>query len=116
MAKHQCTIAGSAVELEWTQSVARQYRYRASKLGVDNELERMSNPATVESAVFDTLWCLLPSALIAKYPTPEELFVAVDHDNEAEGIWQAIKGVIEEQVVDQQKKTTSKSDPGPESS
>lgn len=115
MAKNPVTIAGEEIDLQWTQRVARQYRFRASKAGIKDEILRLQSPTTVESALFEILWCIVPEEIVLKHPSPESLFMAVDHESEGAGIWQAVKTIIEDQIPDAQKKMSSESKPSPES-
>lgn len=103
------TIGDDEVSIGWTQSVARQFRYRSSKIGLEDELVRLRNPSTAQAALYDILWCLVPEGIASKHPSPESLFLAVDHEKHGKGIWDAVIGVINDQAVTDEKKSSSKS-------
>lgn len=112
---HKCTIAGREVELAWTQESAKRYVYRMGTIGGEPTPRELNNPKTVTSALFKVLWALLPSAEFLRYPDPEALFVAVDHETEGESIYAAIKGIYADRVPDTEKKSTSTKSPSPAS-
>ena len=104
-------IAGREVEIAWTQESAKRYAFRMGDIGGEPTPQQLSNAKTVTSALFKVLWGLLPPNEFAKYPDPESLFVAVDHDSEAEGIFEAIKDVYAERFPEPEKKRTLKKSP-----
>ncbi len=112
---HACTIAGRAVELEWTQETAKRFSFRMGEIGGEPTGKQLTNPKTVATAVFKVLWGLLPPAEFSRYPDPESLFVAVDHETEGEAIYTAINGVYLDRFPAEEKKSTSTKSPSPES-
>jgi hypothetical protein len=76
----------------------------------------LSNQRTVTTALFKVLWGLLPTSIFARYPDPESLFVEVDHEKEAEGIFKAISAIYRERWPTPEKKRTSKKSRSPKSS
>jgi hypothetical protein len=103
---HACTIAGREVTLAWNQETAKRFAFRMGEIGGEPTGKQLSNPATVQTALFKVLWGLLPPGEFARYPDPESLFVAVDHEAEGPAIYQAIKGVYEDRMPDAEKKST----------
>lgn len=112
---HHCTIDGRQVELAWTQETAKRFAFRMGAIGGEPNGKELTNPKTVSTALFKVLWGLLPPAEFARHTTPEDLFVAVDHETEAAAIYHAIKGVYEDRFPDAEKKSTSTKSPSPES-
>jgi len=112
---HACTIAGRKVELEWTQETAKRFAFRMGEVGGEPTSKQLTNPKTVTTALFKVLWGLLPPAEFARYTDPESLFVAVDHEAEAEAIFSAINGIYQDRFPDPEKKSTSMKSPSPES-
>jgi hypothetical protein len=108
--KHKITIAGSEVELEWTQGTQRQLEYRMSEIGGAPTTAQLRNPKTSVSAWFKILWGLLPKSEIIKYPDPEALFISVDQETESEGILNALIAINKEstQVETPQKKRSAR--------
>ena len=113
--KHSCTIAGRAVELAWTQETAKRFAYRMGEIGGEPTGKQLTNPKTVTTAIFKALWGLLPPVEFARYPDPESLFVAVDHDKEGEAIFAPINGVYLDRFPSEEKKSTLTKSPSPES-
>ena len=113
--KHSCTIAGRAVELAWTQETAKRFAYRMGEIGGEPTGKQLTNPKTVTTAIFKALWGLLPPVEFARYPDPESLFVAVDHDKEGEAIFAAINGVYLDRFPSEEKKSTLTKSLSPES-
>ena len=108
---HDVTIAGRKVSLEWSQETAKRYAFRLGEVGGEPTGKQLSDPRTVTTALFKVLWGLLPPMEFARHATPEELFVSVDHDEEGEAIYGAIKAIFEERFVSPEKKSTSKKSP-----
>ena len=106
MNSYPVTIAGDTVHLAWTQDIARRYPFRASKIGGAPTGRAMSNPKTAVAAVTSFLWLLLPPETHAQYPTPEDLFVAIDHENDHGAIYSALVGIIGDMVPSDEKKST----------
>jgi hypothetical protein len=113
--KHECTIAGKKIDLEWTQETAKRFAYRMGEVGGEPTGKALTNPKTVTTALFKVLWGLLPANVFALYPDPESLFVAVDHDEEAQAIFAAINGVYLDRYPSEEKKSTSMKSPSLES-
>jgi len=105
---HACVIAGQEVELAWTQDAAKRFAFRVGDCGGEPTPKQFTNPSTAATALCKALWALLPPAVFAKYPDPEALFVAIDHDKEGEAIFAAISGVYTDRFPSKQKKTSSK--------
>jgi len=101
-------IAGKEAELAWTQETAKRFSYRMGEIGGEPTSKQFTNPKTVETALFKVLWALLPSHIFCKYPDPESLYVAVDHESEGEAIFKAIDGVYRDRFPNLAKKKTTK--------
>lgn len=114
--KHKCTIAGREVELEWTQESAKRFAFRMGSIGGEPTGKDLSNPKTVSTALFKVLWGLLPASEFSRYPDPESLFVASDHESEGEAIFKAISNIYQDRFPDDEKKSTSMKSPSQESS
>ena len=112
---HTCTIAGREVELAWTQETAKRFAFRMGEIGGEPTSKQLTNPKTVSTALFKVLWALLPQNEFSRYPDPESLFVAVDHETEGEAIFAAINGIYLDRFADVEKKSTLKNSPSPES-
>lgn len=112
---HEITIAGSKVEIAWTVETSKRYAFRMGEIGGEPTTKQLSNPKTVTTALFKVLWGLLPAREFEKYPDPEALFVAVDHEKEAEGIYAGIKGIFSDRFLPDEKKSTLTTSPSPES-
>ena len=113
--KHEITIAGRKVELEWTQESAKRFSFRMGECGGEPTSKQLTNPKTVTTALFKVLWGLLPSAEFVRYHDPESLFVAVDHETEGEAIYAAIAAIYQDRCPSAEKKSTSQKSPSPES-
>lgn len=109
-------IGGETVEIGWTQDVAKRYLFRASKIGGAPASRDFSNPKKAASAVTCFLWLVLPPAVHERYPTPEELFVAIDHETEFAAVGAALAGVMSDMAPDDEKKSTGKKSPSQKSS
>jgi hypothetical protein len=110
------TIGGEVFTIAWNQQTARSFAYRASKIGGAPSLRDLTNPKRAAAAVTDLLWILLPPDASAKYRTPEDLFLAIDHETEASNIHTALVSVIAEMGASDEKKSTSEKSPSPASS
>ena len=106
MKSYPVTIEGQTVELAWTQDIARRYQFRSSKIGGPPTARAMSNPKTAVAAVTAFLWLLLPPDVHSLYQSPEDLFLAIDHENDHAGLHAALVGVIGDMVPDVEKKST----------
>jgi hypothetical protein len=108
-------IGGRNVKLTWDVETEKRYAYRMGELGGEPTAKQLSNPKTVTTALFKVLWALLPAGEFQRHPDPESLFVAVDHETEGEAIYAAIRDIYEARFVGDEKKSTSKKSPSPES-
>jgi len=109
------TIAGREVALAWDQQTARRFDFRMGQIGGEPSPSKLSNRKTVTTALFQILWGVLPPDVHRLYESPEDLFAAVDHDKEAQGIYDAIKAIYSERFPSVEKKSTSKKSPSQES-
>lgn len=115
MSSHTVTIGGEPVQIAWNQQTARAYNYRASKIGGAPTIRDLSTPKRAVAAVTDLLWLLLPPEAAAKYRTPEELYQAIDHENDTTTIHAALVAVVADMTADDEKKSSSTKSPSPES-
>lgn len=104
-------IGGEVVELEWKQDIARRYVFRASKIGGGPTSAEFSNPKKAAAAVASFLWLVLPPAVHARYATPEDLFVDIDHASQGQAIRDALVGIFADMAPDAEKKSTGKKTP-----
>ena len=105
---HTVKIGGREIGLAWNQSVASRFQFRASKIGGSPSISDFTNPKKAAAAVTSFLWLILPPDALALYPSPEDLFVAIDHKTEAESIHSALVSVIADMTPDDEKKSTLK--------
>jgi hypothetical protein len=114
----QISISGRKVGISWTNEIARRFRYRLGLIGGHPSRKELTNPATAEAAFTRILWALLPTDEHAKFPTPEDLFVALDSDSEedAQAIFEAVTAIYAEMEPSAEKKTSGKRKPSPKSS
>lgn len=113
---HPVKIGGEAVEIGWTQDVAKRYLFRSSKIGGAPSSEDFTNPKKAAAAVTSFLWLVLPPAVHDRYPTPEDLFVAIDHETEFAAVGAALAGIMSDMNPGAEKKSTGKKSPSPKSS
>ena len=111
----KCHVAGREVALVWNQEAAKRYAYRMGELGGEPTGKQLTNPRSVTTALFKVLWALLPPVEFSRYADPEALYVAVDHETEAEAIFKAIDGIYSERFPNAEKKSTSMKSPLQES-
>lgn len=116
MARYPINIGGRLIELEWTQETARRYEFRIGLCGGEPTPKQLQNPATVATALFRMLWALLPVREFQRHESPEELFLAVDHEEEAPVIYAALRGIFEDRAATVEKKSSGKKSPSPGSS
>lgn len=114
MEKHEIKIAGESVSLAWDQETAKRYHFRMAEIG--GEPTDYSNPNTIATNLFKVLYGLLPVQTFKKYSDPEDLWVAVDHENEGEAIFKAINAVFLERFPDAEKKSNGRTKRSQESS
>lgn len=112
--KHQLTIAGEPVEIEWTTETAKRYAFRMAQIGGSPTQKQLSNPKTLTVSIFKILWCLLPPAVFAAHDSPESLFVAAQ-DDEIPGIITAVGGIFSDWAETAEKKSTGLKSPSLES-
>ena len=112
---HPVTIGGREIALAWTQDIASRFPFRASKIGGCPSFADFANPKKAAAAITSFLWLMLPPDIHALYSSPEELFIAIDHENEAKAIHSALIAVIGDMSPTDEKKSTSKKPPSPES-
>jgi hypothetical protein len=113
---HILNIAGQPVTLEWTQDIARRLPYRISLIGGFPTERELSYSRTATAAITKLIWLFLPPLVHSRYSTPEELFLDLNHREEASQIHAAVSGICADMVADEEKKTSSQSSPSPESS
>lgn len=113
---HKCTIAGNPVELSWSNETQKRMHFRASAVGINLGTihKDFTKPNKAAAAYSSFLWCILPAKFLADYPTPEELYVAIE-DNEAPAIHAALFGIFEDMAPDVEKKSTSRNSHLPKS-
>jgi hypothetical protein len=114
---HKAMIGGKEVELAWTQDIANRFPFRCSKIGVDPSqlFKEFSMPRKAAAAFTSFLWLILPPNAHGLYQSPEDLFVAIDHESEAASIHAAVLGVIADMSPDAEKKSTLNKSHSPES-
>ena len=106
---HTVKIGGREIGLAWNQSVASRFQFRASKIGGSPSISDFTNPKKAAAAVTSFLWLILPPDALALYPSPEDLFVVIDsNQDEAESIHSALVAVIADMTPDDEKKSTLK--------
>jgi len=110
---HTVTIAGQPVQLTWTNETEKRFRYRLGTIGGHPTQAQFRNHATSPAAFCKVLWALLPAAILPTYPTPEDLFVAIDHESEGESIATALVAIYADMAPDPEKKSTSANSPSP---
>lgn len=110
---HPINIAGRSIDIVWNQESAKRFAFRMGEIGGEPTSRQLSNVKTVTTALFKVLWALLPAAELVNYPDPEALFVAVNHDTEAEGIFATIAAIYQERFISPEKKSTSQTSPSP---
>ena len=106
--KREIIIGGRKVALEWTHEVKKRFNFRLSSIGGHPTQHELTTPSTADAAVCKLLWALLPAQEVARYSSPEDLYVAIDQDKESEAISTAIIGIYADMEPTPQKKTTSK--------
>lgn len=111
---HEINIAGKPVALEWNQKAARAFTFRLSEIGF-NLSGAAFKGARAASSYVKCLWALLPADAFREYATPEDLFVAIDHETEATAIYEAVASIFFEMAPGEEKKSTSTNSPLPES-
>jgi hypothetical protein len=107
MTTHEITICGRPITLKWSVETQKRFTYRLQTIGGHPSEGSFRSAKTSQAAFTKVLWALLPSSEIAAFPTPEDLFVAIDHESEAESIGSAIIAIYNEMNPDAEKKTTS---------
>ena len=110
------TIGGKEVQLAWTQDVARRLAFRASRIGGGPSFADFRNQKKAAAAITTFLWLILPVEVHAKFSTPEDLFLAIDHETEAAAIHAACIAVIGSMQLSADEKKTPLKTPSPASS
>ncbi len=110
------TIGEREVVLDWTQDVAKRLAFRSSRIGGAPAMRALTTPKTAVYAVTTWLWLLLPPAVHDQYATPEDLFVAIDHEEDGPAIHAALVAVFSEMGASDEKKSTLPKSPSPKSS
>ena len=105
---YKVTIAGAEVELAWTKESEMRFHFRMGEVGGEPSPAQLTNPKTVTTALFKVLWGLLPGPVFARFPDPESLYVAVDHEKEGAAIYAAIRSIYKDRFPTAEKKSTSK--------
>ena len=114
--EHQVKIGGRGITLRWTQETAKRFDYRLGQIGGHPTQRELTGAKTRDAAACKLLWALLPPAELAAYPTPEDLFVAIDQETEGAELGKALAGVYQEMVADAEKKRSLRNSPSPASS
>jgi len=112
----KATIAGREVEFMWNQGAARRMDYRASKHGITWRPRDFFDNEKIVAAVMDAAWLLLPTDVFALYPSPEDMFAAMDHETEAQTLSEAVVECANQWIADAEKKSNSRNTHSPESS
>ena len=100
-------VGGNDVALAWTVEAERRFIFRLSKIKDVPKMSDLSNPKKAAAALTTLLWLLLPADEFAKYETPEDLFVAIDHEHEGAAIVTAVIAVLNDMAPSDEKKSTS---------
>jgi hypothetical protein len=112
---HNVTIGGRDVALEWNQDIASRFPFRASKIGGCPSMADFVNPRKSAAAVTSLLWLVLPPSVHALFSTPEDLFIAIDHEKEAESLHSALLSIIADMNPSAEKKSSLKKSRSPKS-
>lgn len=114
---YEFTIAGQKTSIAWSQETAKRYSFRASKLGID-PFRVIATPSKREYALICILWLCLPQEIHLQFSTPEDLHVAINHDDEKEkqGITDALSGIIGDMFPNAEKKSSGTKKPSQKSS
>lgn len=111
----EITIGGRPVKLAWTVESRKRFQYRLQTIGGHPPESAFRTARTAPAAFCKVLWALLPPAELATLATPEDVFVAMDHETEAETVFAAISDIYGDMEADAEKKTTSVKSPSQES-
>jgi hypothetical protein len=109
-------IGGREIALKWTQETAKRFHYRLSQIGGHPTQRELTGARTRDAAACKLLWAFLPLAELGSYPTPEDLYVAIDQETEGLELGKALAEMYAEMVPDAEKKSTLTKSPLPESS
>jgi hypothetical protein len=104
---HLVKIGGREITLDWSQEVAKRFNYRLAAIGGMPKQKELTTPITAGAAIAKIVWALLPKADFARYETPEDLFVDLDHDTEGLIVAEAVAAIFSEMAPDAEKKRTS---------
>jgi hypothetical protein len=116
MNSYPVKIGGEEVRFSWTQETAKRYTFRASKIGGAPRGADFANPRKVTAAIGSFLWLILPAEIHQKYDSPEELFMAIDHDDQSAQVAACLTGIFSDMSPDAEKKSTSRKSPSRKSS
>jgi len=108
-------IGGREIALKWTQETAKRFHYRLSQIGGHPTQRELTGARTRDAAACKLLWAFLPPAELGSYPTPEDLFVAIDQETEGLQLGEALAKIYGEMAVDAEKKRSLTKSPSPES-
>jgi hypothetical protein len=114
--KFPVVIGGRTVELGWDMETAKRFTYRLKSIGGHPTQRELIGKQTQDVAFTKILWALLPSAHLCNWPSPEDLFVAIDQDTEAKAIAEAVVAIYAEMSPPAEKKSTLRKSPSPGSS
>lgn len=107
---HEIKIGGRKVVLDWNNGIAKRFAYRLQSIGGSPTGRELTGAKTRDAATCKVLWSLLPASVLPDYPNPEELFVSIDQESEAEAIAAALVAIMGEMsATTAQKKTLKKS-------
>ena len=110
---HEITIGGRPVKIAWTVETQKRFQYRLQTIGGHPPEGAFRAAKTAPAAFCKVLWALLPPAELVALPTPEDVFVALDHEKEAPAMFAAVSAIYGEMAADAEKKTTSGKSPLP---
>ena len=111
---HNVKIGGREIGLAWNQNVASRFQFRASKIGGSPSISDFTNPKKAAAAYGSFLWVIMPQPLVREYPSPEDLYVAIE-ESEVPAIHAAIFNIFNDMLPDIEKKSTSKNSRLPKS-
>lgn len=113
--EHEAKIGGRKVVLKWNQETAKRFHFRLGTIGGHPTQRELTGAKTRDAAFCKVLWAMLPADLLGLFPSPEELFVAIDQETESEALAKAVLGIYRDMQPDAEKKSTSMKSHSPES-
>lgn len=111
--EYPVTIGGRKLSLKWTQETAKRFHFRLGQIGGHPTQRELTGSRTRDAAACKLLWAFLPPAELANYPTPEDLFVAIDQETEGEELGKALGAIYQEMIPDAEKKSSLTKSPSP---